>query len=352
MTARERKLHLDSFARGEVTVLCACDLLNEGWDCPSVEVLFMARPTLSKVIYLQQLGRGTRKAPGKECLVVFDFVDNATRYNQSLSLHRILGRRGYRPGSLVLSPAADLQSEEDALSKGVIPTQVLPLELWVRDFQEIDVFDWQETISGMLSSADVEVELATTEGRVRAAVQRGLITPDHTLELGERTYYYFRRDRVEELRQELGLPRVDDESIRGLFFQFLSRMDMSSSYKPVMLVAILDHIDEQGTARIDHVAGSFHAFYLKRIKNGLPAERRPARMAEADRLSIDDVRTIMLSMPFSKFEQRKYLSYDQRDVAYLRFNHALWRQLSADDMASIRQICNDSIVSYFERTGS
>lgn len=46
----------------------------------------MARPTLSRVLYLQQLGRGTRRAPGKECLIVFDFVDNASRYNPSLSM--------------------------------------------------------------------------------------------------------------------------------------------------------------------------------------------------------------------------------------------------------------------------
>ena len=80
-------------------MLCACDLLNEGWDCPDVEVLLMARPTLSKVIYLQQFGRGTRKSPGKECLIVFDFVDNATRYNQSFNLHRILGVAQYRPAA-------------------------------------------------------------------------------------------------------------------------------------------------------------------------------------------------------------------------------------------------------------
>ena len=69
-------------------MLCACDILNEGWDCPDVEVLLMARPTLSKVIYMQQIGRGTRKAPGKECLVVVDFVDNGSRYNKSLNVHR------------------------------------------------------------------------------------------------------------------------------------------------------------------------------------------------------------------------------------------------------------------------
>ena len=49
-----------------INVLCACDLLNEGWDSPKTEVLFMARPTMSKTVYMQQLGRGTRKCKGKK----------------------------------------------------------------------------------------------------------------------------------------------------------------------------------------------------------------------------------------------------------------------------------------------
>src|SRR5262249_5115552 len=87
----DREKFLTACRNGELGVLCACDILNEGWYCPDVEVLLMARPTLSKVIYMQQLGRGTRKAPGKECLVVIDFVDNSSRYNQSLNLHRVTG---------------------------------------------------------------------------------------------------------------------------------------------------------------------------------------------------------------------------------------------------------------------
>ena len=62
-------------------MLCACDLLNEGWDCPEIEVLFMARPTMSRLLYTQQLGRGMRLYQGKESLMVFDFVDNAGQYN-------------------------------------------------------------------------------------------------------------------------------------------------------------------------------------------------------------------------------------------------------------------------------
>ncbi len=248
MSGEERKACLEAFAAGELRVICACDLLNEGWDCPDVEVLLMARPTLSKVIYLQQLGRGTRKAPGKECLIVFDFVDNGSRYNQSLSLHRILGNPQYRPGALVLAPHDSMSEEMNALDDGQPPTPVLPVDLWTRDYQEIDVFNWQETVSGMLSASDLDIELAASEGRIRSAVERNLVVPDHTLALGERTYYYFLPERIDEIRETLGLPRVDDASIRELFLGFVERMDMSSSYKPVLLLAMLDNVDEEGRA--------------------------------------------------------------------------------------------------------
>jgi superfamily II DNA or RNA helicase len=349
MTVRERQECLEGFAHGDLHVLCACDLLNEGWDCPDVEVLLMARPTLSKVIYLQQLGRGTRKAPGKECLIVFDFVDNASRYNQSLSLHRILGVNRYRAGSLVLAPPDLLTEEEAALARNEPPTQVLPVELWARGLQEIDVFNWQEAVSEMISVADLEVELATAEGRIRSAIERGLVVPDHTFQLGDRTYHYFLRERAEVIREKLGLPRVDDASIRGLFLDFVKRMDMSSSYKPVLLQAVLKHVDQRGRARVDEVVRLFHAFYLDRKRRGLPVERPSMRMAEASRLSEDEIRTVMLGMPFRKFEQRKYLAYDREDLSYIRFHPSLWRQLSTDDLASINLDCDRAITEYYER---
>ena len=118
MPRAERERHLAAFRDGELRVLCACDILNEGWDCPDVEVLLMARPTLSKVIYMQQIGRGTRKAAGKECLVVVDFVDNGSRYNQSLNLHRVLGSEKYLPGGFVLASAELMQADEDAIGAG------------------------------------------------------------------------------------------------------------------------------------------------------------------------------------------------------------------------------------------
>lgn len=82
----ERKRILEQYESGKIPVLCACDLLNEGWDSPHTQVLFMARPTMSKTIYMQQLGRGMRKSEGKDHLMVFDFVDNANLFNMPYSM--------------------------------------------------------------------------------------------------------------------------------------------------------------------------------------------------------------------------------------------------------------------------
>jgi hypothetical protein len=347
MSARDRQRSLEEFVRGEVRVVCACELLNEGWDCPDVEVLLMARPTLSKVIYLQQLGRGTRKAPGKECLVVFDFVDNASRYNQGLTLHRILGEKRYKPGALVLAPATLLQGEQEAFEAGRQPTQILPVELWARDYQEIDVFNWQDAVSGMVSSTELELQLSASEGRIRSAIERGAIVADHTLQLGEKTYYYLRQERAEEIREQLHLPRVDDENIRTLFLAYVKQMDLKQSYKPVMLQALLDRADEHGKARLDEVVRAFAGFYLDRAEKGQTVERGSARMSRVRQLSEEEIRVVMLRMPFEKFERRHFLLHDRQDLAFIRFNRALWRQLTSDDLALVRQACDEGIARYY-----
>jgi hypothetical protein len=349
MPTNERKAALADFALGTVRILCACDLLNEGWDCPDIEVLFMARPTLSKVIYLQQLGRGTRKAPGKESLIVFDFVDNGTKYNASMSLHRILGDKRYRRGALVLGSAEAMRLEQEALDRGMMPTQTLPVSLWATDFREIDVFNWQEAVNGMISSSDLEMELGTTEGRIRDAAKRGNVAADHVLALGERTYFYFRRERIEEIRTQLDLPRVDDESICALFLGFVQRMDMFASYKPVMLLAILDCLDGQGRAVLDDVSRGFLDFYLRRSQAGVLVERANAQMARPEQLTLEQARDVMLSNPFRKFEQRKFLLHDKQNLAFIKFSSSLWRQLKPVDLSEIRSTCETKIADYYDR---
>lgn len=67
---------LQKFSSGELKVLFTVDVLNEGVDFPFVECLLFLRPTESKRIFLQQLGRGLRRSPGKSKVIVLDFIGN------------------------------------------------------------------------------------------------------------------------------------------------------------------------------------------------------------------------------------------------------------------------------------
>ncbi len=61
---------------GDIQILCVVDVLNEGADLPFIETLLFLRPTESKRIFYQQLGRGLRKYTGKSHVVVVDFIGN------------------------------------------------------------------------------------------------------------------------------------------------------------------------------------------------------------------------------------------------------------------------------------
>lgn len=67
---------LERLENGTLQVLFCVDLFNEGVDLPGIDTVMLLRPTESKILFLQQLGRGLRRAEGKERLVVLDFVAN------------------------------------------------------------------------------------------------------------------------------------------------------------------------------------------------------------------------------------------------------------------------------------
>lgn len=67
---------LAAFKRGEFQFLCNCSLIQRGVDVPAIACIGMARPTMSRTLYLQMLGRGTRPAPNKQDCLVIDFTFN------------------------------------------------------------------------------------------------------------------------------------------------------------------------------------------------------------------------------------------------------------------------------------
>jgi len=75
----ERSLALEELRAGSVEIIFSVDQFNEGIDVPEVDLVMFLRPTESYTIFLQQLGRGLRKAPSKTHLTVLDFIGNYKR---------------------------------------------------------------------------------------------------------------------------------------------------------------------------------------------------------------------------------------------------------------------------------
>ena len=78
--SQDRTRVLEDFQAGRYNVLCNSMLLTEGWDCPSVDCVVVLRPTKVRSLYSQMVGRGTRLAPGKENLLLLDFLWHTERH--------------------------------------------------------------------------------------------------------------------------------------------------------------------------------------------------------------------------------------------------------------------------------
>lgn len=86
--ARQRDRLMASFRKGDVDILTSVDLFNEGVDVPDVDLIVFMRATHSRRIFVQQLGRGLRVSPGKDKVVVLDFVTDLKRIAEVIHLEK------------------------------------------------------------------------------------------------------------------------------------------------------------------------------------------------------------------------------------------------------------------------
>ena len=342
----ERKQILQDYEQGKIPVLCACDLLNEGWDSPHTEVLFMARPTMSKTVYMQQLGRGMRLSPGKEFLMVFDFVDNANLFNAPYSIHRLLGIGEYTPGGLVLGKKRQIQYDRDLFRKGEKPEAIIDYPVHMAGYETIDLFNWQEQAKDMVSQiAFVQMVDAQSEV-IERYIREGKIVPDMEVPVGEhKSFKFFKKETVKSYAKEFGWTLITKENMKDIFMKMADTMTMSYSYKPVFLNAFLDCMDDTGSARLEDVAERFAQFYEDRIARGLPAEKKNCIFTKGG-YTKKEVEQLILRMPFNRFEQM-HVMHHAKQLGTIQFYKALYKQLTEEDISKIREYCDAGIRKYF-----
>lgn len=348
MKRSEREEFQDKFVRREIQVLCACDLLNEGWDCPEIEVLFMARPTMSRVLYTQQLGRGMRLYEGKESLMVFDFVDNASQYNMPMSLHRLFKLRKYRAGELVLSPRDRRDAEAELYDRREKPAALLDWPVDATDYELVDIFNWQEEAEGMVSQMEFVRRVNVQAETIERYVREGKLVPDLTVPMSEhRTFKYFKEESLEKYAQQYGWTLIDDSNRKELFMDMIRKMDMSYSYKPVLIKAILRYADEKGRVRLEDIADYFRTYYEGRRAAGLVVEKANSMFAKGNYTNSEAQKNI-LANPFKRFEDMQILRHT-RTLGIIQVDEAVWKRLGEEEKAEIERVCEEKLERYYQR---
>ena len=348
MKLAERNEATRRFAQKKLLVLCACDLLNEGWDCPETEVLFMARPTMSKVLYTQQLGRGMRLADGKESLMVFDFVDNASQYNMPYSLHRLFRLRDYHAGGLVAAPAAQRTAEEGLYARGERPDTLVDYPVDATDYELVDLFNWQEEAAGMLSQMEFVRRVDVQSETVERYVREGMILPDLAVPMSEhRTFKYFKEETLQAAAAKYGWTLIDDSNRRTMFMDMVRRMDMSYSYKPVLMLAVLDCADGKGQMKLSDLVRFFRNFYDDRRIRGLTVEKRNSLYCRED-VTDKEIERNILANPFKRFEDMQMMRHT-RTLGIIEVDGSVWKRLTEGEKGEIREICQAKLVEYYRR---
>ena len=326
---------ISDFRNGKYNVICSCGMLNEGWDDNSINVLVMARPTLSKVLYMQQLGRGLRKTDRKKEVFVLDVVDQYGSILKPWSAHAIFNFNQYVP----FAPIGNVYRSGELF-------ELFGYNETITSIQEIDINTFEKSYENYLSTEQCARELFISTGSLISWIRNKSIKPDLSIPFGKSFLHYFKKESIESIRQEKKLKLHSEETIKADFFEFINEKQFTFSFKIVFLLSLLEHLNINGDANIDSVLQDYTNFYKKRIINGLPVDRNGC-VYDKDYLNDNHkMKRSMLENPFEKFERKRFIFYGN-DISQLSFNPLLWEKLDEEDLKKIKTIMQLHLTNYF-----
>ena len=331
---------MEDFKQKRIRFLCACNMISEGWDYPELGILVMARPTLSKVLYLQQIGRGLRKTDVKKNVIVIDVVDEYGAMVKACNMHSIFANPYYVPFGDITK--TDYEPGDMVIIDGI--------EERIERITEVDINSFEDKYGNYLSQEQVAREYFVSTGTVTSWIKKGKITPSVEYKFGSKSLYLFSPDDVEKYRKDLDIKEHNDNTIKQDFFDFLEERDYSLSYKMPFMLAIVKYIDSIGDAKIDDVLDDYIAFYQDRLRRGLQVDRSTCPYNEEMLKDRKAICRNMLTNPFEKFERKRFLYYS-KDLSVISMNHALYSQMEADDWTRVRTQLQEDLKNYYSEMG-
>jgi len=331
---------MDDFKKKKIRFLCSCNMISEGWDYPELGILIMARPTLSKVLYLQQIGRGLRKTDVKKNVIVIDVVDEYGAMVKACNMHSIFVNPYYVPFGDITK--TDYTPGELLVIDGI--------EERIERITEVDINSFEDKYGNYLSQEQVAREYYVSTGTITSWIKKNKVLPTVEYKFGSKSLFLFSPEDVEKYRKEFGIKEHSDKTIKEDFFEFLEERDYSLSYKMPFMLAFIKYINSIGDAKIDDVLDDYIAFYQDRLDRGLQVDRSTCPYTNEMLKDRKAVCRNMLTNPFEKFERKRFLYYS-KDLGVISMNHALYSQMEEVDWQKIRNQLQKDIKNYYSEMG-
>ncbi len=128
--------------------------------------------------------------------------------------------------------------------------------------------------------------------------------------------------------------------------EMVEKMDMSYSYKPVLLYAMLENVDDKGRVLVEDLIDYFIYFYENRRKKGLVVEKKRCIYLRGDYTRNDVMRNIF-SNPFKRFEDMSFMKRS-KDLEYVEFNKNIWSKLTNEKIKLIISYCDSALKRYYD----
>ncbi len=272
-----RSESLERLGKGELDVVCCVDMFNEGVDLPDIDTVLMLRPTESRIIWLQQLGRGLRRSPGKSHLRIIDYIGN----------HRTFL---VKPQTLFSLSSSDRQLAMcfEILRKGEVPEGLPPGCKVTYDLQALDLMRGLLRLDrghALRAYYDQFVELHGRRPYAVEAYQDGYNPRSVSPWLG------FVRD-----ADSLDAAQRDVLLAHEPFLTELEKTSMTKSYKMLVVQALLNRDALPGSITIEELSDEFAKLAT-----------RSARLANDLSVPLEDaaaVRALVLKNPIQAWTDK------------------------------------------------
>lgn len=237
---------LRDFEAGKYNVLCNSMLLTEGWDCPSVDCVIVLRPTKVRSLYSQMVGRGTRLSPGKDHLLLLDFLWHTERHElchpaalvaESPDVAKKMTENIEVAGSAVDIMEAEEQAESDVVAQREEALAKQLEEMKRRKRKLVDPLQFEmsiqaEDLTGYVPSFGWEMGPATD--KQRSALEKLGIFPDQIDNAGKATMLLDRLDK----RRSAGLTTPKQiRFLEGRGFQHVGQWQFDDARRMIDRIA-------------------------------------------------------------------------------------------------------------------